>query len=1042
MKLRAGSLGLIFILCAAWVSQSLADGGVKIRVNDPNLAREIIAGGGRLVADYGKFQLLHADAATAEALRGRDGVEVRDGDRHIHLNVGDLDTTTPVAAAARVPVDRRAGKRPHLIHFAGPVHPSWYEALVGTGVTVVTHLPSNAYLVYGDGASLARLQALNLPKGVVQWDGAFEGAYKVHPNARAHSEDDLFAIQLVADPAANPATVQMINGLALEPIRKQSQVLNYVNIIVRIPANRVDDIAAQPDVVSIHRYSVPKKNDERQGQIVAGNVTGSELTAAGYLAWVLSKGFTQAQFTASGFAVDVTDSGIDNATAAPNHPGLYESGNSAGASRVIYNRLQGNPNSGSTLQGCDGHGNLNAHIIGGFNDLTGFPHADSSGFRYGLGIAPFVRLGSSVIFDPNNYTFPDFEDLQSRAYNSGARISSNSWGADTRGSYNLDSQRYDALVRDAQPTGSAVPEAGNQQMVIVFAAGNAGSRARTVGAPGTAKNVITVGASENSHSHSTANGGNSTTGNDGCLIPDTSANSLNDIISFSSRGPTSDGRKKPDLVAPGTHVTGGVAQAVSPGVNGTALSCFVATGVCALSGGGTAGDPDNFFPLGQQFYTTSSGTSHSTPAVAGGAAMVRQFFINQGSTPPGPAMTKAYLMNSVRYLTGVSANDTLWSNSQGMGLMDLGFAFDGTPRILNDEVAADMFTATGQSRTVTGTVSDTSRPFRVTLVWTDAPGSTVGNAFRNDLDLTVTVGGNTYKGNVFSGASSITGGSADTRNNVESVFLPAGTTGPFTVTVTAANINSDGVPNNASSLDQDFALVIYNATTAAATPTLSIGNATMTEGNAGTVNAVFTATLSAASTQTVTAQFATADGTATAGSDYVTAVGTLTFNAGETSKTVTVLVNGDTQVEPDETFFVNLSAPTNATIAAGQGVGTILNDDVAPLPTLSIGNATVTEGNAGTVVNAVFTINLSTASTQTVTVNFATANGTATAGSDYQVIGGTLTFNAGETSKTIVVRVRGDTIVEPNETFFVNLSVPTNATIAAGQGVGTILNDD
>jgi hypothetical protein len=98
----------------------------------------------------------------------------------------------------------------------------------------------------------------------------------------------------------------------------------------------------------------------------------------------------------------------------------------------------------------------------------------------------------------------------------------------------------------------------------------------------------------------------------------------------------------------------------------------------------------------------------------------------------------------------------------------------------------------------------------VTVAWTDAPGSTTGSALDNDLDLTVTVGGATYKGNVFSGAFSVTGGSADHLNNVESVFLPAGTTGNFTVTVTAANINSDGVPGDADPLDQDFALVVYN----------------------------------------------------------------------------------------------------------------------------------------------------------------------------------------------------------------------------------------
>ena len=136
MKFRAGSLGLILLLAAAWASPVLADGGVKIRVSDPNLIREIVTGGGRLVADYGGFQLLEADAATAEALRGRQGVEVRDGDRHILLNVGALDTTTPEAAAARAPAGLLAGKRLHLIQFAGPVHPAWYDALAKSGVAV------------------------------------------------------------------------------------------------------------------------------------------------------------------------------------------------------------------------------------------------------------------------------------------------------------------------------------------------------------------------------------------------------------------------------------------------------------------------------------------------------------------------------------------------------------------------------------------------------------------------------------------------------------------------------------------------------------------------------------------------------------------------------------------------------------------------------------------------------------------------------------------------------------------------------------------
>ena len=136
--------------------------------------------------------------------------------------------------------------------------------------------------------------------------------------------------------------------------------------------------------------------------------------------------------------------------------------------------------------------------------------------------------------------------------------------------------------------------------------------------------------------------------------------------------------------------------------------------------------------------------------------------------------------------------------------------------------------------------------------------------------------------------------------------------------------------------------------------------------------------------------------------------GTLTFAAGTTTGTITVPVNGDTTVEPDETFFVNLSSPTNATIGDGQGLGTILNDDT----TISIGNVSVTEGNSGT-TNVNFTVTLSAAASVPVTVNYATADGTATAGSDYMATSGTLTFAAGSTTGTISVPVTGDTLMSP-----------------------------
>src|SRR5690606_5651355 len=224
-------------------------------------------------------------------------------------------------------------------------------------------------------------------------------------------------------------------------------------------------------------------------------------------------------------------------------------------------------------------------------------------------------------------------------------------------------------------------------------------------------------------------------------------------------------------------------------------------------------------------------------------------------------------------------------------------------------------------------------------------------------------------------------------------------------------------------------------------PVLSIGDVSQPEGNAGTTTFAFTVSLNApAGAGGVSFDIATANGTATAGSDYTVAGLTgQTIPAGATSYTLTVLVNGDTLHEADETFFVNVTNVTGATVADGQGTGTIVNDE--PAPTLSIADVSAAEGDAGT-TTAVFTVTLSGASVQTVSVNYATADGTAQAGSDYVGASGTLTFAPGTTSQTLVITINGDLVTEADETFVVNLASAANATILDGSGQGTITNDD
>ena len=224
-----------------------------------------------------------------------------------------------------------------------------------------------------------------------------------------------------------------------------------------------------------------------------------------------------------------------------------------------------------------------------------------------------------------------------------------------------------------------------------------------------------------------------------------------------------------------------------------------------------------------------------------------------------------------------------------------------------------------------------------------------------------------------------------------------------------------------------------------ASPTLSINDVTVAEGNTSTINATFTVTLSAVSGQAITVNYATADISAIQPSDYTTSIGTITFAPGETSKTITVSVKGDALDEVSETFNVTLASPTNSTIADGTGIGTITDDDASP--TLSINDVTVAEGNTGA-VNATFTVTMSAVSGQAITVNYATADISAIQPSDYTTSIGTITFAPGETSKTITVSVKGDALDEVSETFNVTLASPTNATLADGTGIGTITDDD
>jgi hypothetical protein len=702
----------------------------------------------------------------------------------------DLDTSEEDKRAMSA-TSISGAKQTRVVQFAGPIKRRWIDALRATGAEIVGYVPNDAYIIRGAQNELARVAALDAGSDwddakPIRWMGRLLAVQKLDPE---FTDETLAAIGTsvdaeveLIDSADSEAAIETINRLATSVNHGPRRFLNFVVLSVTVSAERLLEIAGLDQVLFAGPAPEMKLQDERGAQIVAGNLSadGTQPNGPGYISWLASKGL-DAQ---ADFVIDFADSGLDRGSTDESllHPDFLDS---ALQSRVAYSI---NYAGDGRKDDRRGHGTIVASVAGGRGAST---REDAPGYMYGLGVDPAARLGASRIFDQSGKMSGQlrFTNVASAAYAAGARISNNSWG-NSSNAYDSTAQEYDSLVRDAQP---AAP--GNQQMTFVFSAGNFGAGGH-VSSPGTAKNVIAVAASENYRpegidSCNLDGGGN--------IGPD-GADNVRDILRYSSGGPTSDGRAKPDITAPGTHVYGAASQA--PG--------FFGDGLCAGAG--------LYQPPNQSLYTWSSGTSLAAPHISGAASLARRFFVARNllgdSRPPSPAMTKAYLLNSASYLTGENAGGNLPGERQGWGLANLSRAFDNAKRELVDQTK--LFAESGQTFEIQGSIDDRSLPLRVTLVWTDAPGSLIGPAIVNDLDLEITIGGVTvYRGNRFAGEYSIAGGEPDRINNVESIYLPpdaipAGVQGNFTVTVRAANIAGDGVPGNETSLDQDFALVVYN----------------------------------------------------------------------------------------------------------------------------------------------------------------------------------------------------------------------------------------
>jgi hypothetical protein len=712
-----------------------------------------------------------------------------------------------------MPDARAPGLR--LLQFSGPIQQAWLDRLAAQGVQPLRYIRNNGYLVWvGDARDVAQLANL-LPRSPwLAFDAPLHGALKLDPlldrrvnSASTGPADEVDVVVQVYAHGDDQATRELVESLAVLPVDQLgpvgggratsgwSPVLGFRNIDLRVRVADIPRIAQRADVSFVGERLPTRPYDEKQSLIMSGELlpgTGSQ----SHLQFLLDRGFPTDPTAYP--VVDVTDStvhegGTGSGVVDTRDPMLRAQGELDGASRVAYFENCSDLVTGS-VGAEDGHGTINASIVAGYDQRSGWPYRDDDGQQLGLGINPFGRVGSTAIFVGTGPGFNVFgcggDDqgiIASNARN-GAAISSNSWGSGGTGTYTTRDQVYDAAVRDVDAGG-----ASDRGMIYIFAAGNDGPSIGTVGTPGSAKNLITVGASENLRPVDIA----SRCPNDSLAA---SSDDPMSIASFSGRGPVAGNRVKPELVAPGTRITG--SRSIYPG--------FAGGGVCISE-----------FPNGQTVFAASSGTSHSTPAVSGVASLAYWWIehgggahaagaldLVGGARAPSPALMKAWLLAHPTYLTGPGAGDSLPSNHQGYGMPDMAGMFDATPKVMIDQT--EVLDASGEQRDYLWGVDDASAPVRVVLSWTDAPGQPGTSPQVNDLDLQVVVDGVAYRGNRFDGAWSTPGGEADDRNNYEAVFLPPGIVGDITILVDGSNIAGDGVPGMGDATDQDFALVCTN----------------------------------------------------------------------------------------------------------------------------------------------------------------------------------------------------------------------------------------
>ncbi|MFN8483832.1 MAG: S8 family serine peptidase [Anaerolineae bacterium] len=690
----------------------------------------------------------------------------------------------------------------YIVQFAGPVEQEWKDEVAAAGADILDYIPDFAFKVRMNPAQARQVAALSN----VAWVGLFHPAYKLSPDL-VRNGTRLYTVQ-VEQGAELGQTIAEVAQSGAAVTRPGGDIL-----MVAADSAQLDAIAQVLDVAWVENFLLPQKHNEYGAGLIIGTATAN---ANGY------DGSTQ--------IAAVADTGLDTGAIPVAHPAF------ANAVKAIYNWpgvtdscFQKITDDGA--QDVDsGHGTHVAGSILGRGDALGHNKGGAPAaqlvFQATENWVTTSSLCKSLYGYQDGYYLTglpaDLRQLFQQAYNQGARIHSNSWGSAAAGAYTTNSANTDDFIWN------------HRDMTITFSAGNEGADANndgivdsdSMGSPATAKNVISVGASENDRqgnyqcdlslsyvSQDTAYQNGLTCGNMGGqnqlgtpgqrwgfttnpIKDDPTAGNKEQMAAFSSRGPADDGRIKPDVVAPGTWILSTYSTMYREGY------------------GGTTNPRDNAYQLDgwgipvNGFYKYFGGTSMANPIAAGGATVVRDYYQKAKGVSASAALVKATLINTAEDLLdenndGVNDNRYPIPNvHEGWGRINVATATNG------QGLFADQATglATGASRTYSANVTS-SGPLKVTLVWSDyASATAAAKNLVNDLDLKVTApnGTTVYQGNVFSGGWSQTGGSLDRTNNVENVYVQSAATGAWSIEVKGYN-----VPNG----PQPFALVVTGAST-------------------------------------------------------------------------------------------------------------------------------------------------------------------------------------------------------------------------------------